>query len=69
MLMGFPGGLGGKETAYNEGDTRDRGSIPGLGRTPVVGNGNPLQYSCLQNPIDRGVWQTTSHWVQRVRHD
>ena len=37
MLMGFPGGLGGKETAYNEGDTRDRGSIPGLGRTPGGG--------------------------------
>ena len=45
MLMGFPGGSGGKETAYNEGDTRDRGSIPGLGRTP--GGGLATLYSIL----------------------
>ena len=45
--------------------------IPGLGRSPGEGNGNPLQYSCLKNPVDRGAWQATVHGVvsQRVRHD
>ena len=54
MLMGFPGGSVGKETAYNAGDPRDMGSIPGLGRSREGGHGNPLQYSCLENPMDRG---------------
>jgi len=45
------------------------GSIPGSGRSPGEGNGNPLQYSCLENPIDRGAWQATVHGVARVRHD
>ena len=45
------------------GDIRDRGSISGLGRSPGEGNGNPLQYSCLGNPMDRGVWWTTVHKV------
>ena len=43
----------------NAGDTRDAGSIPGLGRSPGGGNGSPLQYSCLGNPMDRGDWQAT----------
>ena len=43
-----------KEYASNAGDVRDVGLIPGLGRSPEVGNGNPLQYSCLENPMDRG---------------
>ena len=50
---GFPGGSDGKASAYNAGD---RGSIPGSGIPPGEGNGNPLQYSCLENPIDRGAW-------------
>ena len=51
------------------GDLRDVGSIPGLGRSRGEGNGNPLQYSCLENPKDRGAWQTTVHGVARVGHD
>ena len=49
----FPGGSDGKVSAYNEGDP---GSIPGLGRSPGEGNGNPLQYSCLENPMNGGTW-------------
>ena len=49
--MGFPGGSEGKVSAYNAGDA---GSIPGSGRSPGEGNGNTLQYSCLENPMDRG---------------
>ena len=49
----FPGGLDGKASAYSAGDL---GSIPGLGRSPGEGNGNPLQYSCLENPMDGGAW-------------
>ena len=45
------------------GDVRDMGSIPGLGRSPGGGHGNPLQYSCLENPMDRGAWQATIHGV------
>ena len=52
-LLGFPGGSDGEESACNEGDL---GSIPGLGRPPGEGNGNPLQYSFLENPMDRGAW-------------
>ena len=47
----------------------DAGSIPGLGRPPGEGNGNPLQYSCLENSMDRGAWQARVHRVERVRHD
>ena len=50
--------LSGKESACNAGDA---GSIPGLERSPGEGNGNPLQYSCLGNPMDRGAWQATIH--------
>ena len=55
--MGFPGGSVGKEPDLNAGDARDTGSIPGSGRSPGGGHGNPLQYSCLENPMDRGAWQ------------
>ena len=53
-----------KNPLANTGDTRDVGSIPGLGRSPGGGHGKPLQYSCLENPVDRGAWQAM---VQRVR--
>ena len=59
----------GKEFAFNAEDTRDTGSVPELGRSPGEGNDNPLQYSCLENPMDRGVSQATVHGVARVRHD
>ena len=49
----FPGGSDGKVSAYNAGD---QGPVPGLGRSPGEGNGNPLQYSCLENPMDGGAW-------------
>ena len=52
-LAGFPGGASGKESACNAGDTRDADSIPGLERSSGGGHGNPLQYSCLENPKDR----------------
>ena len=51
--MGFPGGSEGKASVCSAGDP---GSIPGSGRSPVEGNGNPLQYSCLENPMHRGAW-------------
>ena len=54
--MGFPGGSDGKESTCNVGDL---GSIPGLGRSPGEENGNLLQYSCLENPMDRGAWWAT----------
>ena len=56
----------GKESACNAGD---QGSIPGLGRSSGEGNGNPLWYSCLENPMNRGAWQATDHAVARVGHD
>ena len=52
-----------KNPAANVGDARDAGLIPELGRYPGVGNGNPLQYSCLKNSMDRGAWQATVHGV------
>ena len=55
---GFPGGAEVKASACNVGDL---GPIPGSGRSPGEGNGNPLQYSCLKNPMDRGAWQATVH--------
>ena len=48
---------------------RDAGLIPGSGRYPGVGNKNPLEYSCLENPMDRGAWQATVHGIARVGHD
>ena len=62
ILKGFPGGSVGKESACNAGDL---GLIPGLGRSPGEGNGNPLQYSCLENPMDRGAWRATDHGVTK----
>ena len=58
--MGFPGSSVGKESACQVGDV---GLIPGSGRSPGEGNGNPLQYSCLENPIDRGAWRATVQGV------
>ena len=57
----------GKEVACNAGDTGDADF--GTGRSPGVGNGNPLQYSCLENSMDIGVWQAIAHGPQRVRND
>ena len=56
----FPGGSEVKASACNAGDL---GLIPGSGRSPGEGNGNPLQYSCLENPMDRGAWQATVHGI------
>ena len=55
----------GKESACNAGDTGDVGLIPGSERSPGVGNGIPLQYSCLENPTDRGAWRATVHGVAK----
>ena len=63
--MGFAGGLMVKNLPANAGDTRDVGSIPGSGRVPGEENGNPLQYSCLGNPMDRGAWWATVHGVTK----
>ena len=60
----FPGGSDSKASAYNAGDP---GSIPGSGRSPGEGNGTLLQYSCLENPMDGGTWQTTVHGVAKSR--
>ena len=61
---GFPYNSNGKESARNEGD---QGLIPGSGRSSGEGNGNSLQYSCLENPMDRGAWQSTVHGVTMNR--
>ena len=62
MPFDFSGSSEGKESACKVGDP---GSIPGLGRSPGEGNGNPLQYSCLENPMDGGAWQATVHGVAK----
>ena len=54
-----------KNLTANAGDAEDMGLIPGLGTSPGEGNGNPLQYSCLENPLDRGAWQDTLHEVAK----
>ena len=64
--MSFPCSSVGKESACNAGDL---GSIPGLGRFPGEGNGNPLQYSCLENPMDREAWWATFYGVARVEYN
>ena len=71
--MGFPGGTVVKNQPANAGDARDMGSIPGSGKSPGEGNGNPLQSSCLENPTDREAWQATVHevtkrWTQLSMH-
>ena len=59
--MGFPGGTVVKNLPANAGNARDGGSTPGLGRLLGGGNGNLSQYTCLDNPVDKGVWQATVH--------
>ena len=54
-----------KNPSANAGDVRDKSSIPGLGKSPGEGNGNPLQYSCVENPMDRGAWRATVHRVRQ----
>ena len=66
--MGFPGDSVVKNPLAKAGDPRDMGSIPRSGRSLGEGNGNPLQYSCLGNPMDRGAWRATVHQVTRVSH-
>ena len=60
--MGFRGGSGGKESAASSGDARDKGSVPGSGRSPGEGNGNPVQYSCLESPVDKRSLAGYSPW-------
>ena len=67
LLFGFPGSFSSKESPSNAGDARDMGLIHGLGRSPGVGNGNLLQDSCLENPMDRGAWWATVHGVAKSR--
>ena len=66
ISVGFPRSSVGKVSACSKGDP---GSISGSGRSPREGNGNPLQYSCLEKPTDRGTWQSTMHGVTRVGHN
>jgi len=61
--MGFPSGTSGKETTFQCGNVRDVGSIPGSGRSPEGGHNNPLQYSCLENPMGRGARWATVHRI------
>ena len=63
QILGFPGGSVVKNPPAIAEDARDMGLIHGLGRSPGEGNGNPLQYSCLENPKDRGIWWATVHTV------
>ena len=59
--LGFPGGSEVNNPPANAADEEDMGSIPGSGRSPGKGNGNPVQYSCLESSMDRGAWQATVH--------
>ena len=63
--LSFPGGSVMKNLPVGAGDTGDLGSLPGSRRSPSGGNGNPLQYFCLGNPMGRGAWQTTVHGVAK----
>ena len=65
----FPGGTSGKEPPCQSRRVRDKGLIPGSGRFPGGGNGNPLQCSCLESPMDKGACRATVHEVERVRHN
>ena len=56
-----------KNLPVSAGERRDVGSIPGSGRSPEGGHGNPLQYSCLENPMDRGAWRATVHGITKSR--
>ena len=64
-MMGLPQWLSWTESVYNAGVTVDVDLIPGLGRSPKGGHSNPLQYSCLENPMDRGAWHATVHRVTK----
>ena len=64
-ILRFPSGAVIKNPPAKAGDTRDMGSIPGWGRSPGGGNGNPLQHSCLENSMDRGAWRATVHGVAK----
>ena len=65
MVMDFPGGAVVKNPPANAGDARDLGSVPGSGRSLGEGNGNPLQYSCLKNAMNKGAWWATVHGSQK----
>ena len=65
LTAGFPGGT---RNRVSDRDAKDAGLIPGPGRSPGEGNGNPLQYSYLENPMDRGAWQATVHSVAKSLH-
>ena len=65
-VWGFPGGASIKSLPANVGDTRDEGSIPELGRSPGVGNDTLFQYSCLENPMDRGAWWAIVHSAAKI---
>ena len=65
LYLGFPWWLSCKKFVGNMGDARNAGLIPGLGRSPGGRNGNPLQYSCLENSMDRGAWWATVHGVTK----
>ena len=66
VKLGFPHSSIGKNSACNAGDL---GLIPGSGRSSGEGNGNPLQYSCLENPTDKGAWRATVHGIARICHN
>ena len=66
-VTGFPGSTSGKESTCQAGDARDAASILGSGRSPREGNGNPLQYACLGNSVDRGPWRTAAHRITKGR--
>ena len=68
-FIGIPLWLSGKESSCSAGATGDGDSILGLGRSPGEGNGNPHQYSCLENPVNKGAWWLQSMGLQKVRHD
>ena len=67
--LGFPGGSVVKNPHANAGDMGGADTIPGSGRSPEKGNGNPIQYSCLENHMDKGAWRQPSMGSQRVEHD
>ena len=69
FTLGLPGWLSGKESTCKCRRHRDTDSIPTSGRSPRAGIGNPLQYSCLENSMDRGAWRATVHRCKEVRHD
>ena len=68
-MVGCTDILGASHVAQSACNAGDLGLIPGSGRSPGEGNGNPLQYSCLESPVDRGAWRAIVHGVTRVGHD